>query len=198
MDEIKYNDSLFETYGYMICDDKCVQSYKRLNKVNIINLRNINYFKNNQQSYISNMNTFKNDFNILIIDDYEDLNYFNHIFYFKDLFKNYCIYIHYLKFDHMLYFYIKKIIHLLYLQKYLSNHIQINYFNILNKINTLHYKNDFYNNNQLNIFNNQLIILSQYIHSYHDIIFLIILFYLNNHLLLFEQHTNFKTTIHLI
>ena len=197
-DEIKYNDSLFETYGYMICDDKCVQSYKRLNKVNIINLRNINYFKNNQQSYISNMNTFKNDFNILIIDDYEDLNYFNHIFYFKDLFKNYCIYIHYLKFDHMLYFYIKKIIHLLYLQKYLSNHIQINYFNILNKINTLHYKNDFYNNNQLNIFNNQLIILSQYIHSYHDIIFLIILFYLNNHLLLFEQHTNFKTTIHLI
>ena len=198
MDEIKYNDSLFETYGYMICHDKCVQSHKQFNKINIINLRNINYFKNNQQSYISNMNIFKNDFNILIIDDYEDLNYFDHIFNFKDLFKNYCIYIHYLKFDHMLYFYIKKIIYLLYLQKYLSIHVQINYFNKLINIDTLSYIDQFYNNDQLDIFNKQLIILSKYIHSYHDIIFLIILFYLNNYSLLFEQHTNFKTTIHLI
>lgn len=197
MDEIKYNDSLFETYGYMICHDKCIQSHKQFNKINIINLRNINYFKNNQQSYISNMNIFKNDFNILIIDDYEDLNYFDHIFNFKDLFKNYCIYIHYLKFNHMLYFYIKKIIHLLYLQKYLSNDIQINYFNKLLDIEILTYKDHFYNNDQLNIFNKQIITLSPYIHSYHDIIFLIILFYLNNQTLLFEQHTNFKT-IHLI
>jgi hypothetical protein len=198
MDEIKYNDSLFETYGYMICNDKCIQSHKQFNEVNIINLRNLNHFKNNQQFYISNMNTFKNDFNILIIDDYEDLNYLNHIFNFKDLFKNYCIYIHYLKFDHMLYFYIKKIIYLLYLQKYLSIHVQINYFNKLINIDTLSYIDQFYNNDQLNVFNKQIITLSPYIHSYHDIIFLIILFYLNNYSLLFEQHTNFKTTIHLI
>ena len=144
------------------------------------------------------MNTFKNDFNILIIDDYEDLNYLNHIFNFKDLFKNYCIYIHYLKFDHMLYFYIKKIIYLLYLQKYLSIHVQINYFNKLINIDTISYIHQFYNNDQLNVFNKQIITLSPYIHSYHDIIFLIILFYLNNYSLLFEQHTNFKTTIHLI
>ena len=200
IDEIKYNDSLFETYGFMICHDKNIKSNTIFKTLNIINFRNINDFKCNQNFYISNMKILKDNLNIFIIDDFEDYNYLNAIFNFENEFKNYYIYINYLKYDLMIYFYIKKIIHLLFSHKIISTQINIHYLNQLKDIsesNMIDYPN-YYQSNELKQFSEILKQLLSFIQSKNDILFIIIIYYLCIYKVLLKQNNNFKSHNNLI
>lgn len=161
-----YNTNIFESYGYLIIQDKNIK-VDNINILNIINFSDNKNFMYEQDLWIDYLKTNNKD-TIYIFDDYSNYDFMNNIFEFDKNFKNYIILINYTKCKDLLSFYINKILDHIDKEKkikkinYIKN-INIEKKNIL-KINDIIIDQNFYN----------------LIFNIYDFIIFVIYFYIKN------------------